>query len=309
MNTSFTFKGVLAAALMAGALALSGCEAQGDGTGFPGGGAGGGGGGGGGPTDVTNCQVPLGSTLCVLAGDRGGGLVDELLATNGPLGPIAGAIDTTELTNALTQLLENDGTLTSLLQGLLANGQLAEGLQLLLTGVDGSGDSGLAAILDGVLATNDQGQGLLALFGQDGIQGLVMALLVDGTSADCQAPLGTLCLIAGDNTNQVGLVDLLATSEGLLGSLSPTLTTGVTDDVVATLGDMLANDGTLRDLLTGLLAEGQLTTALQVLLVGDPAAGVQSGLVQALQNLFTGLGSTLTEVVDYITGLLGGTAP
>ncbi len=300
MNTINAFRGTLAAALMTCAIALVGCEAQGDGSDFPGGG-----GGGSGPTDVTNCQVPLGTTLCVLGGDdHVGGLVDELLAEDGPLGPIAGAIDTSELTTALTEMLENDGTLTSLLTGLLADGQLAEGLQLLLLGQDGTGNEGLASVLEGVLLPNEQGQGLIALFGEGGIQGLVMALLMDGTSEDCQAPLGTLCLISGGGS-QTGLVDLLLTSDGLLGSLSPTLTTGVTDDVVEILGNMLASNGALSDLLTGLAADGQLATALQVLLIGDADAGVPSGLVQALQNLLGDLGSTVGDIVDYIGGLLG----
>ncbi|MCR3965374.1 hypothetical protein NUK45_20730, partial [Aeromonas veronii] len=80
---------------------------------------------------------------------------------------------------------------------------------------------------------------------------------------------------------------------------------GVTDDVVATLGDLLASNGSLPGLLQGLIQEGQLASALQVLLIGEPDAGIPSGLVQALQNLFTGLGSTIGEVVDYIGGLLG----
>lgn len=300
MNTFDAIKKTLVAGLVLSAAALAGCQAQGDASDLPPGA----GGGGGGITDVTNCDVALGTTLCVLGGDDGNGLVDVLLASDGPLGPIAGAIDTTELTAALVTLLQNDGTLTSTLTGLLADGHLAEGLQELLLGVDGTGNNGLASVLQGVLLPNEQGQGLIALFGEDGIQGLVTALLMDGTSSDCQAPLGTLCLIAGNGNDQVGLVDLLATSDGLLGSLSPTLTNGVTDDVVATLGDLLASNGSLPDLLTGLIQDGQLATALQVLLIGDADAGVPSGLVQALQNLFTGLGDTIGEVVDFIANLL-----
>jgi hypothetical protein len=303
MNTFDLLKKTLSACLLVSAVALTGCDAQGDAD--P---SGGGGNGNGGPTDVSNCEVPLGATLCVLGGDdhEGGGLVDVLLAPDGPLGPIAGAIDTSELTDVLTNLLQNDGgTLAGVVAGLIKDGQLQDGLKALLLGADGSGDNGLAAILKGVLLPNEQGQGLVKLFGPDGIQGLVMALLIDGTSSDCEAPLGTLCLIAGEGTDQFGLVDLLLTSNGLLGSLSPTLAAGVTDNVVAILGDLLASNGSLRDLLTGLTADGQLATALQVLLIGDPDQGVQSGLAQALQNLFGDLGATVAEVVAYLRSVLG----
>lgn len=300
MNSFDAIKKTLVAGLVLASAALAGCEAQGDASDLPGDGS------AGSIVDTDGCAVPVGGTLCVLGGsDHEGGLVDVLLSPDGPLGPIAGAIDSSELTDALVTLLENDdGSLASILTGLFMDGHLAEGLRELLLGVDGTGNNGLASIIQGVLTPNAQGQGLVNLFGEEGIQGLVVALAT-GADSDCQAPLGTLCLIAGENSDQVGLVDLLATSNGLLGALSPTLTNGVTDDVVATLGDLLASNGSLPDLLQGLIQEGQLATALQVLLIGEPDAGVPSGLVQALQNLFTGLGSTIGEVVDYIGGLLG----
>lgn len=299
MINFYTKKKLALGLMFVAGLALSGCDAQGDGSTI--------GNNGGGITNTNNCAVPLGTTLCVLGGDKhDGGLVDVLLAEDGPLGPIAGAIDTSELTTALTDLLENDGTLASLVTGLLMNGQLTDALKYLLLGTDGSGSNGLAAILSGVLLPNEEGQGLLALFGEDGIQGLVMALLVDGTDSKCQAPLGTLCLIAGSNTNQTGLVDLLLTSDGLVGSLSPTLATGVTDDVVKILGDMLESNGSLSDLLTGLIQKGQLAEALKVLLVGEPDNNVQSGLVQALSNLLGGLGATVDDLISYLTGLFSG---
>ena len=299
MINLYTKKKLALGLLFVAGLALSGCNAQGDGSTI--------GDNGGGITNTDNCAVPLGATLCVLGGDNhDGGLVDVLLAEDGPLGPIAGAIDTTELTTTLTDLLQNDGTLASLVTGLLMDGQLTDALQYLLLGTDGSGSNGLAAVLSGVLLPNEEGQGLLALFGEDGIQGLVMALRVDGTDSKCQAPLGTLCLIAGSNTNQTGLVDLLLTSDGLVGSLSPTLATGVTDDVVKILGDMLESNGSLSDLLTGLIQKGQLADALKVLLVGEPDKNVQSGLVQALSNLFGGLGATVDDLVSYLTSLFSG---
>ncbi|WP_421793313.1 hypothetical protein [Hydrocarboniphaga effusa] len=300
MNTFDVIKKTLVAGFVLASAALAGCEAQGDRSDLPGNGS------AGSIVDVEGCAVPVSGTLCVLGGkDHEGGLVDVLLSPDGPLGPIAGAIDSSELTDALVTLLENDnGSLASILTGLFMDGQLVAGLRELLLGVDGTGNNGLASIIQGVLTPNEQGQGLVKLFGEEGIQGLVVALAT-GADSDCQAPLGTLCLIAGENSDQVGLVDLLATSNGLLGALSPTLTNGVTDDVVATLGDLLASNGSLPGLLQGLIQEGQLASALQVLLIGEPDAGVPSGLVQALQNLFTGLGSTIGEVVDYIGGLLG----
>lgn len=300
MNTFDVIKKTLVAGFVLASAALAGCEAQGDRSDLPGNGS------AGSIVDVEGCAVPVSGTLCVLGGkDHEGGLVDVLLSPDGPLGPIAGAIDSSELTDALVTLLENDnGSLASILTGLFMDGQLVAGLRELLLGVDGTGNNGLASIIQGVLTPNEQGQGLVNLFGEEGIQGLVVALAT-GADSDCQAPLGTLCLIAGENSDQVGLVDLLATSNGLLGALSPTLTNGVTDDVVATLGNLLASNGSLPGLLQGLIQEGQLASALQVLLIGEPDAGVPSGLVQALQNLFTGLGSTIGEVVDYIGGLLG----
>ena len=292
-------KTLLAVGAVALLLGLGGCEADSDTVDV---------GGDSGPTpgsivDVNDCQVPVGDMLCVLGGpDHPGGLVDELLAEDGPLGPIAGAIDVSALTDTLAFILENDGDLASLVESLIASGQLAEGLQLLLLG-DEDGEGGLADILSGLLLPNEEGEGLLALFGEDGIPGLVQALLVDGASSDCQAPLGTLCLIAGDDSDQTGLVDLLLTSDGVLGSLSQTLTGDVTDDVVAVLGDLLESDGSLGDLVQGLFADGQLAEGLQVLLVGDPDEGVQSGLVQALDSLLGGLGDITSNIIGFVQGL------
>jgi len=303
LNTFAAIRKALTAGLFASMVAIAGCSADGDGSSFPGGG--GGGGGGGGVTDVTNCQVPLGTTLCVLGGDdHAGGLVDVLLAEDGPLGPIAGAIDVSALTIALQEMLESDGTLTGLVTGLLADGQLQEGLELLLLG-DGNGEGGLAELIGGLLLPNEEGTGLIALFGEDGITDLVTALLIDGTSSDCQAPLGTLCLIAGDGTDQMGLVDLLLTSDGVLASLSPTATGGTTDQIVEILGDLLESDGSLANLVEGLLVNGQLAEGLQALLVGDPEAGVEGGLVQGLGNLLGGLGDVVTDLVDFLGGLFG----
>ncbi len=309
MNSETSFKRMrkglvtgLGSALLA--LAMVGCSADSNDPTLPGNGGGGGGGGGPNPATTENCAVPV-STLCVLGGsEHGHGLVDELLSPNGPLGPIAGALDAQDLTNALQTLLENDdGSLTTLLTDLFVNGQLQEGLTALLLPNE-AGEGGLANILQNLLMGSEEGQGLLALV-QDDVPGLLQALLLSGSEANCQAPLGTLCLIAGEGSDQVGLVDLLLTSEGLLGALSPTLGEDVTDDVVALLGDLLESNGALADLVSNLFAGGHLAEGLQALLIGDPEGGIPSGLLAALENTFSGLGDILGDIGDFVGNLLG----
>ncbi|WP_152551435.1 hypothetical protein [Polycyclovorans algicola] len=286
------------------AVFLLGCEANGvDADGFPGGG-----GGGNVPpgsvADTTNCATPV-SGLCVLGGDsHPGGLVDVLLAPDGPLGPIAGAIDTDALVEALTFTLENDdGDLAGIVEGLVADGQLEEGLTLLLLGENGDGMGALAETLTNLLLPNDEGQGLMGLVSEDGGVGLVQALLIDGSDASCQAPLGTLCLISGDG-NQTGLVDLLLTSGGVAGAASPTLTDEATDQLVATLGDLLESNGALADLVEGLFQQGQLAEGLEVLLMGSPDDGIPSGLIAALDGITGDLGTVLGEVGDFLGDVL-----
>lgn len=289
---------------------LAGCEAQGvDPSQFPGGG---GGGGNNAPPgsigDTINCEVPV-SGLCVLRGDGPGeGLVEALLDPNGPLGPIVGSIDTAALEDALIILLANDnGDLPGLLTNLAAEGQLQEGLTLLLLGADGDGMGALAETLQNLLLPNEDGtpNGLIALFGlgdEDGggAVGLLQALLIDGQDpAACQAPLGTICLISGDG-NQRGLIDLLLTSGGVAGGLSQTLTQGETDELVEVLGDLLESNGALADLVTGLLQDGQLAQGLEVLLMG---ANDQQGLVELLQDLVTDLPDILGDVGGFLGNL------
>lgn len=279
------------------AFTLAGCQADSDSPINDGGN----GGTGPGPADLTNCAVPV-ATICVLGGDEHGhGLVEELLAPTGPLGPIAGEINVDNLTAALTTMLTNDdGSLAGLLTGLLAEGQLQEGLQLLLLGENGSG--GLADSLQDLLLGDDEGGGLVGLLGPEGVLGLVQALLLDGTSTDCQAPLGTLCLVAGEGTDQQGLLDLLLLEGGVLASLSDQLTQ---EQLVAILGDTLESNGSLADLVTGLIAEGQLAEGLQALLIGDPDAGVQSGLLQTIQATLGGLGGLVEDLIGVVGSLLG----
>lgn len=255
--------------------------------------------------DTTGCSAPV-SGLCVLGGpDHPGGLVDRLLAPDGPLGPIAGAIDSEALRDALTATLAGNGELVFLLQELIAEGQLQEGLTLLLLGADGDGMGAIAETLGNLLLPNEEGMGLISLLGEEGVAGLVMALLIAGTDPDaCQAPLGTICLISGDGDQQ-GLVDLLLTSGGLAGALSPTLTNEVTDQLVDTLGNLLESNGALADLVTGLLMDGQLAEGLMVLLGGNPEDG-SGGLVAALEGLTGGLGDIVGDVIDFLGNLLGG---
>ncbi|MGB0955136.1 MAG: hypothetical protein ACPGZP_03950 [Panacagrimonas sp.] len=313
MNAFGLSKNLLSAGVIALGVALAGCEADGGGN-FPGGNGGNGDNGDNGdglpgsPADIRNCEVPVGQSLCVVGGaDHAGGLVDVLLDEDGPLGPIAGAIDQTALTDTLVTLLQNDGDLASIVEGLISDGQLQEGLEELLLD-DGSGTGSLATLLEDLLLDNEDGDGLVALFG-DSLPGLVEALLIEGVDPSCQAPLGTLCLITGDG-NQMGLVDLLLTSDGALGALSPSLTGEVTDEIVATLGDLLESDGSLVNLLEGLFVMGHLADGLEVLLLGDPDAGTPSGLVMALEDVLGNLGIAVEEILDYVGGLLGlGQAP
>ncbi|WP_420427266.1 hypothetical protein [Algiphilus sp.] len=296
-KTRFFAVGALAfAGLMAGC-AQSGDDTQGVGPGSPPG-APGNGGGVNGPGDVANCSVPLGG-VCVLAGSEGSdGLVDDLLRDGGALAPIADNINTEDLENALQTLLASDGDLESLVTNLLMEGQLEEGLMELLTGGE-DGEGGLADILADLLVGTDEGEGLAALLGEDGVQGLVTALLVEPTDPDCQVPLGTLCLITGDGSQQ-GLVDVLITEDGALAQISQNLSQ---DELVAILSNTLESDGSLQDLVTGLIQDGQLAAGLEALLIGDPDAGVQSGLVQALEGLLTP--DLVTDLVDLVAGLLG----
>ena len=288
---------------------LAGCEAQGvDPANFPGGGGGGNTPPPGSVGDTTNCEVPV-SGLCVLRGDNpGDGLVESLLDPNGPLGPIVGEIDTDALEAALVTLLQNDeGNLVEVLTNLVAGGQLQEGLTLLLLGAEGDGMGALAETLQNLLLPNEDGSpnGLISLFGlgdEDGggAVGFLQALLIDGTDPNaCQAPLGTLCLISGNGT-QTGLVDLLITSSGLLGAVSPTLTQEAIDELVATLGELLASDGALPDLVTGLIQDGQLAEGLETLLMGTDG---EPGLVSLLDGITGNLGDVLGDIGDFLGGL------
>lgn len=291
---------------------LAGCEAQGvDPSQFPGGGGGGSNVPPGSVGDIRNCAVPVTGGLCVLRGDNpGDGLVESLLDPDGPLGPIVGEIDTEALEAALVALLENDdGDLVNVLTNLLVEGQLQEGLTLLLLGADGDGMGALAETLQNLLLPNEDGSpnGLISLFGlgdEDGggAVGFLQALLIDGTDPNaCQAPLGTLCLISGNGT-QTGLIDLLLTSSGLSGALSDELTgEAATDELVAILGNLLESNGSVANLVTNLFQEGQLVEGLEVLLMGT--GDDQPGLVVLLQGVVGGLPEIIGDVGDFLGGL------
>ena len=296
------------------AIFLVGCEANG----VDAGGGGGGGGGGdltppaGSLADTTNCASAV-SGLCVLGGEsHPGGIVDLLLAPEGPLGPIAGAINVDALANTLTVLLtSDDGTLAGLVRGLTADGQVTEALLLLLIGEDGQGQGAIAETLVNLLLPNEEGTGLLALIGGldgGGVVGFLQALLLGGEgNPECQAPLGTLCLIAGEGDQQ-GLIDILLTSSGLVGSLSQNLTQQELDDLVATLGNLLASDGSLTGLVQGLFAEGHLIEGLSVLLMGTDGEGGLS-LLEIIEGTLSGLGGIVTDVLGFVRGLLTPFAP
>lgn len=298
------------------AIFLVGCEANGVDAGLGGGGGGDGGGDlnvpPGSIADITNCAAPV-SGLCVLGGEsHPGGIVDLLLAPEGPLGPIASAIDVSALGNVVTVLLSNDdGTLAGLVRGLTADGQVTEALLLLLIGEDGQGQGAIAETLVNLLLPNEEGTGLLALIGDadgGGVVGFLQALLLGGeNNPECQAPLGTLCLIAGEGDQQ-GLLDILLTSSGLVGSLSQNLTQQELDDLVATLGNLLASDGSLTGLVQGLIADGHLLEGLSVLLMGTEGEGGLS-LLEIIEGTLTGLGGIVTDVLGFVRGLLTPFAP
>lgn len=299
-------KTLLAAGL--GIAMLAGCEANGVDPARLGQIGGGNGAPPGSIADTTNCAAPV-SGICVLGGEsHPGGLVEVLLAPDGPLGPIAASIDTDALQSALTNLLENDnGDLAGVLTNLVAEGQLEEGLTLLLLGENMDGMGALAETLMNLLLPEEEGgsPGLVALVGDDnsGAVGLLQALLLDGSDINCQAPLGNLCLIGGEGGEQ-GLIDLLLTSGGVAGGVSQELTGPELDNLVATLGDLLDSNGALGDLATGLFEEGQLVEGLTVLLMGAEGVGDGMGLLDILTGTTENLDGIVADVTEFLGTLL-----
>lgn len=253
--------------------------------------------------DLTNCSTPV-AGICVLGGeDHPGGLVDVLLDDEtGPLGPIAGNIGGADaLAERLEDLLNNDdGSLESILTS-LATGNLQDGLQALVLG-DEDGNGGLQDIVTELLMGNDAGEGgLVGLLGEDGVTGLLTALLIEPqNNPDCQASLGTVCLVGTDS--QQGIVDLLLEDGGALSGLGLEQ-----QELVNTLGDLLENDGTLADTVKGLLVGGQLKEGLTALLLGNPANGESPGLITALKNVLDPEDGLIPSLLCTIGGLLGRT--
>ncbi len=252
--------------------------------------------------DLENCSTPV-SNICVLGGDdHNGGLVDVLLdPETGPLAPIASNIGGADaLTDRLVDLLQNDdGSLASVLEGLFLEGNLQEGLQTLILG-DDEGNGGLQTIVTELLMGDENGgAGLEGLLGEDGVTGLLEALLIEPqNNPNCQAPLGTICLVGTDE--QQGIVDLLLEDGGALSGLGLEQ-----QDLVDTLGDLLENDSTLADTVQALLVEGQLEQGLTALLLGDPDNGEAPGLITALENILNPEEGLIPGLVCTVGGLLG----
>lgn len=249
--------------------------------------------------NLQDCRVPV-SSLCVIGGtNHSGGVVDILLRPTGPLGPLAGEINAEDLVEAVATLLENDdGSLNAILTGLITDGQLQEALELLLLG-DAQGNGDLQDIIGAMLIGDPSGGGLVGILGPQGVTGLVQALLTDGTTDDCQANLGTLCLVGGDSSN-IGLVDLLLLDGGVLDSISDELSQ---EEIAEILGDTLESDGALANLVANLFTEGQLAEGLTALLIGEDEE--QAGLVQAIQNTVGDLDAIVEDILAFIGRLTG----
>lgn len=287
MNTYELMKKALAAGVVAVSIGLAGCHADGDNTVGPGNGVG-----GGGSSDGTgNCVVPLGE-VCVSGGSGStNALLDDALAAGGPLASLAGPLSgvTDELQTAIQNLLENDGDLASLVTNLLQGTDGKEpNLQLALAALL---DGGLEDILTDLLSA----QTLQNLLGEEGVTGVVKGLLQSSGDDKCQAAVSTVCLIGGDG-GKTGLVDALITENGALADLAANL---ALDDLVGTLGDLLESDGTIGDLVSGLLQEGQLMAALEKLL--DP--NQEGSLADTLGDLLLGQGRDQNLVQQLLNGL------
>lgn len=253
--------------------------------------------------DLADCSTPA-AGICVLGGDNhNGGLADVLLDDDsGPLAPIAGNIGgRSALADRLEDLLQNDdGSLASILEGLIADGNLQEGLQVLLLG-DDQGNGGLQDIVTELLLGNSGGDGgLEGLLGDDGgVAGLLQALLIEPeNNPDCQSSLGTVCLVG--TTDQEGVLDLLLEDGGALSGLGLSQ-----QELVDTLGDTLANDGSLANTVEGLLADGQLQEGLTELLLGDPDNGGSPGLIGVLEGLLDPSDGLVAGLACTVGALLG----
>lgn len=83
---------------------------------------------------------------------------------------------------------------------------------------------------------------------------------------NCRVPVSNLCVIGG-NMHSGGIVDILLRPTGPLGPLAGEINA---DDLVEAIATLLQNDdGSLNAILTGLITDGQLQEALELLILGD----------------------------------------
>lgn len=289
MNNFMNLKTALLGCVLVSTMVLTGCQADGDGTVGPGS-----------LGDGTgNCIVPAGDICVSGASGSETALLDELLKPNGPLSSLAGPLApvTEDLQEAVQTLLQNDGDLANLVENLLVGTNGKEpNLQLAAAALI---DGGLEEILTDLLSPET----LQDTLGEDGVAGLLQTLLLEGSDTNCQAPLGTICLIGG-NGGKTGLVEALITDNG---NLTPLAANNLSEeDLVAVLGDLLESNGSLADLLTGLFADGQLIEGLQVLL--DP--NEDGSLTDALGDLLLQDGrdqNIITAILNGLGSILGTT--
>lgn len=99
-------------------------------------------------TNNANCQSALG-TVCLVGNGGQHGVLDMLLGDSGYL--TQEGINTGTLVSTLGNMLQNNGSLASTVQGLFQQGNLQEGLQTLLAGANGT--PGLLQTLGGTLTS------------------------------------------------------------------------------------------------------------------------------------------------------------
>lgn len=118
-------------------------------------------------TDADDCQSSLGdSSVCLVGKDGKRGALDTLLSQGGYLS--TANVNPDELAQLLGNTLANDGSLQGTVEGLLANGQLQDGLaQLLIGSLDDPdpADSTLVNTLTGLLDPTAPDAGILGGLG------------------------------------------------------------------------------------------------------------------------------------------------
>lgn len=238
------------------------------------------------PPPANQCTGPV-ANVCV-TNKNGPSLVGRLLDEGkGPLAPLVEDIGGKDkLVNVLSNLLRNDnGSLASVVRGLIQEGHLQEALRTLLL----DKENGLRTILPQLLT------GLPEL-AKDGAGELLKALLTGANAPACQAELGTVCLVGSGE--RLGVLDVLIGDGGYLGS------TGLSQqELVDILGNTLQNDGSLRSLVKGLFQEHHLVEGLKALLIGNAKTGGQPGLLNTLQSLGKNLPSGVIQTLGKLLGV------